>query len=182
MSQASPLLLPAEWEKVWVSWFAHSTWILPLRSTLSDSNMDGILVMPHNYDCMAEYDICSRMLLSNTQLNAAKYGWWVWIIALDRSIIKFVVGKYKNNNKLLSNWTTKNVFGNFCFLVTLFRDKVVLISLPSYCSSSPQELFLVPDHKITDINGASFAGFYYICFQKSRGTIEGYYYHKLSEW
>ena len=45
-----------------------------------------------------------------------------------------------------------------------------------------QELFLVPDHKVRDINGASFAGFYYICFQKSKGTIEGYYYHKLSEW
>lgn len=45
-----------------------------------------------------------------------------------------------------------------------------------------QELFLVPDHKITNINGASFAGFYYICFQNEGGTIEGYYYHKMSEW
>jgi hypothetical protein len=45
-----------------------------------------------------------------------------------------------------------------------------------------KELFLVPDHHITDINGASFAGFYYICFQQSKASIEGYYYHKLSEW
>ena len=45
-----------------------------------------------------------------------------------------------------------------------------------------QELFLVPNHKITDINGASFAGFYYICFQNTKGTIDGYYYHKMSEW
>lgn len=45
-----------------------------------------------------------------------------------------------------------------------------------------KEHFLVPDHKVTDINGASFAGFYYICFQKSTSTIEGYYYHKNSEW
>jgi len=59
--------------------------------------------------------------------------------------------------------------------------KIVLLT-QRHCCSSPQELFLVPDHKITDINGASFAGFYYICFQKSKGTIEGYYYHKLSEW
>ena len=36
----------------------------------------------------------------NIQLNAAKYG---WMIAWDRSIIKFVVGKYKNNDKLMSN-------------------------------------------------------------------------------
>ena len=45
-----------------------------------------------------------------------------------------------------------------------------------------QEQFLVPDHTIKDISGASFAGFYYICFQKSTATIEGYYYHRSSEW
>uniref|UniRef100_A0A3P9NFI2 GID complex subunit 4 homolog n=1 Tax=Poecilia reticulata TaxID=8081 RepID=A0A3P9NFI2_POERE len=44
------------------------------------------------------------------------------------------------------------------------------------------EQFLVPDHTIKDISGASFAGFYYICFQKSTATIEGYYYHRSSEW
>ena len=93
----------------------HRSWILLcFTSLLSDSSMDGIWVMPHNYGCMAEYDICSRMLLSNTQLNAAKYGWWVWIIVLDRSIIKL--------QTQLSNWTAKNVFSNFCFLVALFRE------------------------------------------------------------
>uniref|UniRef100_A0A336MSU7 CSON001011 protein n=1 Tax=Culicoides sonorensis TaxID=179676 RepID=A0A336MSU7_CULSO len=45
-----------------------------------------------------------------------------------------------------------------------------------------KEHFLVPDHTIRDINGASFAGFYYICFQKSRAIMEGYYYHRSSEW
>lgn len=45
-----------------------------------------------------------------------------------------------------------------------------------------KEHFLVPDHTIKDINGASFAGFYYICFQKKSATIEGYYYHRSSEW
>ena len=45
-----------------------------------------------------------------------------------------------------------------------------------------QEHFLVPDHTIKDISGASFAGFYYICFQKSTASIEGYYYHRSSEW
>lgn len=44
-----------------------------------------------------------------------------------------------------------------------------------------KELFLVPDHTIKDICGASFAGFYYICFQKSTASIEGYYYHRSSE-
>lgn len=45
-----------------------------------------------------------------------------------------------------------------------------------------KEHFLVPDHTITNIEGASFAGFYYICFHKPAGTIEGYYYHRNSEW
>lgn len=50
------------------------------------------------------------------------------------------------------------------------------------CFPHPKEQFLVPDHTIKDISGASFAGFYYICFQKSTATIEGYYYHRSSEW
>ncbi|CAK8692448.1 glucose-induced degradation protein 4 homolog [Clavelina lepadiformis] len=44
-----------------------------------------------------------------------------------------------------------------------------------------KEHFLVPNHKIENIHGASFAGFYYICFQKSTATIEGFYYYKTSE-
>ena len=45
-----------------------------------------------------------------------------------------------------------------------------------------KEHFLVPDHRIRTIAGASFAGFYYICFQRSTGTISGFYYHQNSEW
>ncbi|XP_067937681.1 glucose-induced degradation protein 4 homolog [Watersipora subatra] len=45
-----------------------------------------------------------------------------------------------------------------------------------------KEQFLVPDHTVRDIHGASFAGFYYICFQKSTATIDGFYYHRNSEW
>ncbi|RKO99172.1 hypothetical protein CXG81DRAFT_7486, partial [Caulochytrium protostelioides] len=43
-----------------------------------------------------------------------------------------------------------------------------------------KEQFLVPDHSITSISGASFAGFYYIAFQKSTGTIHGLYFHHNS--
>lgn len=70
------------------------------------------------------------------------------------------------------------------FLKTFNSDDFSYEKLESsdYVFMRWKELFLVPDHKITDINGASFAGFYYICFQKSKATIEGYYYHKLSEW
>nr|KAJ3419589.1 GID complex subunit 4, VID24 [Polyrhizophydium stewartii] len=52
-----------------------------------------------------------------------------------------------------------------------------------------KEHFLVPDHRIKSITGASFAGFYYICFQKSTNTITGLYFfdspsqqHQNSEW
>lgn len=40
-----------------------------------------------------------------------------------------------------------------------------------------KELFLVPDHTIKSIEGASYAGFYYICMSKKTGNIRGYYYH-----
>uniref|UniRef100_A0A8C7K9C8 GID complex subunit 4 homolog n=1 Tax=Oncorhynchus kisutch TaxID=8019 RepID=A0A8C7K9C8_ONCKI len=62
------------------------------------------------------------------------------------------------------------------FLTCPSSDCFVFLFSPS------QEQFLVPDHTIKDISGASFAGFYYICFQKSTATIEGYYYHRSSEW
>jgi len=45
-----------------------------------------------------------------------------------------------------------------------------------------KEHFLVPDHKIKNILGASFAGFYYICFNTVTGSVTGFYYHENSEW
>ncbi|KAI1316112.1 GID complex subunit 4, VID24 [Mortierella claussenii] len=44
-----------------------------------------------------------------------------------------------------------------------------------------KEHFLVPDHRVQGISGASFAGFYYICYSKVTGEIDGYYYHHSSE-
>ncbi|KAG0299709.1 GID complex subunit 4, VID24, partial [Dissophora globulifera] len=44
-----------------------------------------------------------------------------------------------------------------------------------------KEHFLVPDHRVQGISGASFAGFYYICYNKITGEISGYYYHQSSE-
>lgn len=45
-----------------------------------------------------------------------------------------------------------------------------------------KEKYIVSDHKVKDINGASFSGFYYILFTKHKSSIEGFYYHKQSEW
>ena len=43
-----------------------------------------------------------------------------------------------------------------------------------------KEKFLVPDHRVREINGASFEGFYYICFNQVLGTINGIYFHSSS--
>jgi len=44
-----------------------------------------------------------------------------------------------------------------------------------------KEYFLVPDHKVKAISGASFEGFYYICFNQITGAVSGIYYHSKSE-
>lgn len=44
-----------------------------------------------------------------------------------------------------------------------------------------KEKFLVPDYKVAEINGASFEGFYYICFNQITGDIEGFYFFAKSE-
>lgn len=44
-----------------------------------------------------------------------------------------------------------------------------------------KEWFLVPDHRVTSIQGASFEGFYYICFNQIEGRISGIYFHARSE-
>ena len=44
-----------------------------------------------------------------------------------------------------------------------------------------KERFLVPNHQVKEINGASFDGFYYICFNQVVGTVSGIYFHAKSE-
>lgn len=44
-----------------------------------------------------------------------------------------------------------------------------------------KEYFLVPDHRVKNITGASFEGFYYICFNQVKGNISGIYFHAKSE-
>ena len=44
-----------------------------------------------------------------------------------------------------------------------------------------KEYFLVPDHRVRTISGASFEGFYYICFNQITGDISGIYFHAKSE-
>ncbi|TQS34233.1 hypothetical protein Golomagni_05390 [Golovinomyces magnicellulatus] len=44
-----------------------------------------------------------------------------------------------------------------------------------------KEHFLVPDHRVRTITGASFEGFYYICFNQLEGSVSGIYFHSKSE-
>ncbi|KAF4122373.1 hypothetical protein GMORB2_7365 [Geosmithia morbida] len=44
-----------------------------------------------------------------------------------------------------------------------------------------KEHFLVPDHRVRTISGASFEGFYYICFNQIKGAVSGIYFHSKSE-
>lgn len=44
-----------------------------------------------------------------------------------------------------------------------------------------KEHFLVPDYKLKSIQGASFEGFYYICFNQIEGRVSGIYFHSKSE-
>ncbi|OBT64299.1 hypothetical protein VE03_06750 [Pseudogymnoascus sp. 23342-1-I1] len=44
-----------------------------------------------------------------------------------------------------------------------------------------KEHFLVPDHRVRTITGASFEGFYYICFNQRSGSVSGIYFHAKSE-
>lgn len=44
-----------------------------------------------------------------------------------------------------------------------------------------KEHFLVPDHRVRTITGASFEGFYFICFNQITGNVSGIYFHNKSE-
>lgn len=44
-----------------------------------------------------------------------------------------------------------------------------------------KERFLVPDWEVRDLQGASYAGFYYICFDQVKGEISGFYFHNKSD-
>jgi len=81
----------------------------------------------------------------------------------------------KHWGKFLAFYAYAKSFNNDNFDYDQLRDS-------DYIFMRWKEHFLVPDHRVRDINGASFAGFYYICLQKSTATIEGYYYHRNSEW
>jgi len=84
-----------------------------------------------------------------------------------------------------NSFVLQNKFAAFCQYAKTFNSDAFdydKLKNADHVFMRWKEHFLVPDHTIRDISGASFAGFYYICFQKSTSSIEGYYYHRSSEW
>ncbi|KAJ1905881.1 GID complex subunit 4, VID24 [Coemansia sp. IMI 209127] len=44
-----------------------------------------------------------------------------------------------------------------------------------------KERFVVPNYKLSRINGASYDGFYYVCYDRVEESITGFYYHRDSD-
>ncbi|KAJ2546253.1 GID complex subunit 4, VID24 [Coemansia sp. RSA 1933] len=44
-----------------------------------------------------------------------------------------------------------------------------------------KERFVVPNYKLSRINGASYDGFYYVCYDRVEESITGYYFHRDSD-
>ena len=68
--------------------------------------------------------------------------------------------------------TTKSLGSSFTLPNFLSRDHLFM---------RWKEYFLVPDHRVKSISGASFEGFYYICFDQRQGCVSGIYFHAKSE-
>jgi len=56
-----------------------------------------------------------------------------------------------------------------------------LFIVPQYIFMRWKEYFLVPNHRVKELTGASFDGFYYICFSQLNGSVSGIYFHSNSE-
>ncbi|KAG4303929.1 hypothetical protein PORY_002673 [Pneumocystis oryctolagi] len=67
----------------------------------------------------------------------------------------------------------------FKYKYELFKDHVFMRWKEMYVVSNNSSES-ISDHDMA-LNGISYAGFYYICFQQSVGNISGIYYHKNSE-
>ncbi|KAJ2044243.1 GID complex subunit 4, VID24 [Coemansia sp. RSA 2673] len=44
-----------------------------------------------------------------------------------------------------------------------------------------KERFVVPNYKLSRITGASYDGFYYVCYDREEASITGYYFHRDSD-
>uniref|UniRef100_A0A915I7U4 Glucose-induced degradation protein 4 homolog n=1 Tax=Romanomermis culicivorax TaxID=13658 RepID=A0A915I7U4_ROMCU len=80
------------------------------------------------------------------------------------------------------HWSKFGAFDQFSKNFNTDDFAYSILQTSDYVFMRWKEQFLIPDHRVRDLHGASFAGFYYILLSRSSGTIEGYYFHKNSEW
>lgn len=100
------------------------------------------------------------------------------------SNVSFLTKKWTANENIdLQHWVKFPGFKKYAsnFNSESFRAPDPLVTR-DFAFMRWKEQFLVPDHKISSISGASFSGFYYICCDLVHSTIQGYYYHNQSEW
>ncbi|MCJ1311494.1 hypothetical protein MMC25_005166 [Agyrium rufum] len=77
----------------------------------------------------------------------------------------------------LAHWDEFVPFRSIRHWVTTNKYRLPPNNGDQYIYMRWKETFLVPDHKIAEIKGASFEGFYYICFNQRDGTIRGIYFY-----
>ncbi|KAK3688331.1 vacuolar import and degradation protein-domain-containing protein [Podospora appendiculata] len=81
----------------------------------------------------------------------------------------------------LSHWAKFTAFRPFAKLARKGQVMIKDVAQHENIFMRWKEHFLVPDHRVRTINGASFEGFYYICFNQVRGEVSGIYFHSKSE-
>ncbi|XP_037093868.1 LOW QUALITY PROTEIN: glucose-induced degradation protein 4 homolog [Pollicipes pollicipes] len=162
-----------------------------VRSPLHDgSSFKGYQKSKGNcYDVEVELkkvDLDSAYLCGYLKINNLTDDFPTMVTYFDGEIIgrrhPFLTRKWDANEEVdRKHWGKFEAFS--AFSKTFNTDDFDYDALEAYDSVFMRwkESFLIPDHQVKDINGASFAGFYYICFMKSSAQIEGYYYHEKSE-
>jgi len=93
----------------------------------------------------------------------------------------FLTRKYDADSDVDNHHWAKLIPSKHC--ANMFNDEYDYskITKSNYILMRWKESHIVNDHKIKDLNGLSFSGFYYIIFSKIRGSIDGFYYYKHSE-
>lgn len=80
-----------------------------------------------------------------------------------------------------AHWSKFEGFGRYSDTFNLDSFDYNELRHSDYIFMRWKEHFLVPDHTIKHVEGASYAGFYYICYLKRTAQIQGYYFHINSE-
>lgn len=100
---------------------------------------------------------------------------------IDGDKHSFLTRKWDANQEIdRDHW---EMFPQFDSIRTSFNDDGFEYSLDNQkCIFMRwKEIFLLDDPKLKTILGASFSGFYYICFDVSKGSFCGFYYHDNCE-